>query len=433
MSTTAIDDAAAAPRSTPEQARRAARASVIGTTIEWYDFNIYGLAAALVLAPQFFPSVSTFAGTLYALATFSIGFVMRPLGGLLAGHLGDRHGRKNVLVVSLVLTGVGTLGIGLLPNYASIGIAAPILLVALRLVQGLGLGAEWGGAVLMSVEHAPAGRRGFFGSMPQLGNPAGIILSTVVFLLVTVTLGMEQFAAWGWRIPFVLGGVLIVVGFVLRRNLQETPEFVAAARHGVRRAPLVDLVRHDRRRLVLASLLSISGPTIGYLIYVYLVAYARDTFGIPAPTLLLIVACSCVLNLGTIWLGARWSDRFGQRRVYVVGTCSVAVVALPFFLLLQTGSVPLIALAYCVITVAGIQLGAQATLLTDLFPPSYRLSGASTAYQVGSILGGAAAPLVAAALIAATGSLLAVAAYVIGVYVVATVATLLLPDGARSS
>lgn len=411
----------------PDQARRSARASVIGTTIEWYDFNVYGLAAALVFGPQFFPATSQLASNLAALGTFSIGFFARPLGGILAGHFGDRHGRKNVLIISLVLMGIGTVGIGLLPNYEAIGVGAPILLVVLRLIQGLGLGAEWGSAVLMSAEHAPEGRRGLFGSMPQLGNPAGIFLSTVAFLLTTLLLGGEAFAAWGWRIPFLVGGLLIVVGFVLRRSLEETPEFVGAlSQRRVSRRPLADMLREAPGRLVLASLLSIAGPTVGYLLYVYLVGYTRDTLHIPSTTILVIVASTSLLNLIAIQVGARWSDRIGPKRVCLIGTCATAVVTGPFFLLLNTGSVPLVALAYCLISVAGIQLGGQATLLTSLFPTSYRLSGVSTAYQVGSILGGAASPLVAAALVGATGTIYVVAAYVFLILVVAIVATAML-------
>src|SRR5919108_550493 len=232
----------------PTEARRVAIASAIGTTIEWYDFFIYGTAAAVVFAPQFFPQVSRFAGTLAAFATFAIGFVARPLGGIVMGHFGDRLGRKSALVWCLMLMGVSTFAIGLLPNYARFGVWAPVLLVSCRFIQGFALGGEWGGAVLMSTEHAPQGRRGLFGSFVALGLPAGIILSNLVFLAVSALVPERSFAAWAWRIPFLASGVLVAVGLFVRVGLAESPVFAEILRAGsARRLPVLDVLRSDAR------------------------------------------------------------------------------------------------------------------------------------------------------------------------------------------
>ncbi|MGH9146660.1 MAG: MFS transporter, partial [Vicinamibacterales bacterium] len=249
--------------------RRVAIASAIGTTIEWYDFFIYGTAAAVVFGPQFFPRVSELAGTMAAFATFAIGFIARPLGGIVMGHFGDRHGRKSMLVWSLMLMGLSTFGIGLLPNYAQLGVWAPALLVTLRFIQGVALGGEWGGAVLMSVEHAPRQRRGFFGSFVALGVPGGIILSNLVFLVASIVVTPEQFAAWAWRIPFLASAALVMVGLYVRLGLSESPVFAEVQKAGgERRMPILDVMRHDARTVLLAagSYVGISG--LGYIVIV---------------------------------------------------------------------------------------------------------------------------------------------------------------------
>jgi MFS family permease len=271
-------------------ARKVAAATFIGTTIEWYDFFIYGAAAALVFGPQFFPTFSPVAGVLAAFGAFAAGFVARPLGGLLFGHFGDRLGRKRTLVASLLLMGLGTFAIALLPTYEQIGVAAPLLLVALRVMQGLGVGGEWGGAVLMAIEHAPASRRAFYSSFPQMGIPSGTILSNLVFLVVGVLLSPQQFAAWGWRVPFLLSALLVVIALVIRVRLEESPEFQAAKGRGdVRRLPALDVLRTSPIAVLCGMGVSLAPSAVGYLFSVYLLSYGTTEIGLSRQTMLLLI------------------------------------------------------------------------------------------------------------------------------------------------
>jgi MFS family permease len=391
-----------------------ALASAVGTTIEWYDFFIYGTAAAVVFGPQFFPQVSELAGTLAAFATFAIGFIARPLGGVVMGHFGDRLGRKFMLVWALMLMGVSTLGIGLLPTYAQIGGWAPVLLTTLRFVQGFALGGEWGGAVLMSVEHAPHGRRGLFGSVVAMGLPAGIVLSNVVFIIVTTVLSPNQFAAWGWRIPFIASVLLVAVGMFVRLRIAESPIFADVLRAGTaRRMPVVDVLRTDARTVFLAagSYVGISG--LGYILLVYFVTYATRRLGLTLPTaLMLIVMASVVGAPGTV-LFARWSDRIGRRRIMQWGLGALVLWSLIFFPLVDTGSIPLIALSLCgMMFLQGAYLGPQPAIFSELFPAALRYSGASLSLTLGTIFGGALAPFIATTLYGITNNSWLVTAYV---------------------
>src|SRR5688572_22477385 len=321
------------------EARRVAIASAIGTTIEWYDFFIYGTAAATVFGPQFFPQVSELAGRLAAFATFAIGFVARPLGGVVMGHYGDRLGRKSMLVWSLMLMGLSTFAIGLLPNYAQIGVWAPVLLITFRFVQGFALGGEWSGAVLMSVEHAPPQRRGFFGSFVALGLPAGIILSNLVFLLATLAFSPDQFAAWAWRIPFLASAALVVVGIFVRLRVGESPVFAQAlAAHAARRRPVVDVLAGHWRTVLLAAGSYLSISTLGYIAIVYFVSYATRELGVPLPTALGVLVVASVGVAGSIVVAARWSDRVGRLRIMRWGLGGLALWSLIFFPLIDTKS-----------------------------------------------------------------------------------------------
>ncbi len=396
------------------ESRRVALASAVGTTIEWYDFFIYGTAAAVVFGPQFFPQVSEFAGTLAAFATFAIGFIARPLGGVVMGHYGDRLGRKFMLVWALMLMGLATLGIGLLPPYAQIGVWAPVLLTTLRFVQGFALGGEWGGAVLMSVEHAPEGRRGLFGSVVAMGLPAGIVLSNVVFIIVTTVLTPEQFALWGWRIPFIASVVLVAVGMFVRLSVAESPVFADVLRTGAaRRMPVVDVLRTDARTVLLAagSYIGISG--LGYILLVYFVTYATRRLGLALPTaLMLIVLASIAGAPGTMWF-AHVSDRIGRRRIMQWGLGALTLWSLIFFPLVDTGSIPLIALSLCgMMFLQGAYLGPQPAVFSELFAPAIRYSGASLSLTLGTIFGGALAPFIATTLYGITGNSWLVTAYV---------------------
>jgi metabolite-proton symporter len=390
---------------TAADARRVALASAIGTTVEWYDFFIYGTAAAVVFGPQFFPQVSQLSGTLAAFATFAIGFIARPLGGIVMGHFGDRLGRKSMLVWSLLLMGLSTFAIGLLPNYAAIGVWAPVLLVACRFIQGFALGGEWGGAVLMSVEHAPQARRGLFGSFVALGLPTGIILSNLVFLIASVTVTPEQFAAWAWRIPFLASAVLVVVGLIVRLRIAESPIFVDILRtRALKRMPVVDVMRNDGRTVLLAAGSYASISCLGYIVIVYFVTYATRELGLPLSTTLGVLLAAAALTTPSIVVFARWSDRIGRRRFMRWGLAALVVWAAIFFPLLDTKSLPLIALAVCgMLVIQGAYLGPQPAVFSELFRTDTRYSGASLSLTLGTIVGGAPAPLIATALYGAAG------------------------------
>jgi metabolite-proton symporter len=388
-------------------------ASAIGTTIEWYDFFIYGTAAATVFGPRFFPQVSPAAGTLAAFATFGAGFIARPIGGIVMGHFGDRVGRKSMLVWSLMLMGFSTLGIGLLPDYEQIGLWAPALLLVCRLVQGFALGGEWGGAVLMSVEHAPAEQRGFYGSIVALGLPAGIILSNAVFLGASLLVDPAEFLAWGWRVPFLASAVLVGVGLFIRVGLTESPAFADIRRRDdVRRSPVLDVMRNNMRAVLLAAGSYVGISTLGYLVLVYYVSYATGVLGMPLPTVLtLLLVAACLFAVAVVAF-ARWSDRVGRRRVMLWGNAALVVWAALFFPLLDTGSVPVVALALCgMLIIQGAYIGTQPAVFAELFPAAVRYSGTSLGNTLATIAGGAPAPFIAAALYETTGSSLAIGVY----------------------
>ena len=395
-------------------ARRVAVASAVGTTIEWYDFFIYGTAAATVFGPRFFPQISPVAATLASFATFGVGFIARPIGGIVMGHFGDRVGRKSMLVWSLMLMGLSTLGIGLLPDYSQIGIWAPALLIVLRLVQGFALGGEWGGAVLMSVEHAPDGRRGFYGSVVALGLPLGIVLSNAVFLVSSVLVEPAAFLAWGWRVPFLASAVLIGVGLFIRLGLAESPVFAEVRRGGqTRRAPIVDVLRTSTRTVLLAAGSYTGISAIGYVGLVFYVSYATRVLGLSLPAVLAPLLVAAMLFGASVVVFARWSDRIGRRRIMLWGNAALVIWAAVFFPLLDTRSVPVIWVALCVMLVLqGAYIGTQPAVFAELFPPSIRYSGASLSNTLGTILGGAPAPFVAAALYDTFGSSNAVGVYI---------------------
>ena len=410
----AIEDSgvAAAPR-VRDDAFRVAIASAIGTTIEWYDFFIYGTAAATVFAPRFFPQVSPVAGTLAAFATFGAGFVARPVGGIVMGHFGDRVGRKSMLVWSLILMGVSTLGIGLLPDYEQIGLWAPALLLISRLVQGFALGGEWGGAVLMSIEHAPEERRGYYGSIVALGLPAGIVLSNAVFLGASLAADPTEFLAWGWRVPFLASAVLVGVGLFIRVGLAESPEFEDIFRRDrVRRMPVLDVMRGNLRAVLLAAGSYVGISALGYLVLVYYVSYATRVLRLPLSTVLtLLLVAACVFGVAVVAF-AHWSDRVGRRRVMLWGNAALVVWAALFFPLIDTGSVAFVALALCgMLVIQGAYIGTQPAVFAELFPPAVRYSGTSLANTLGTIVGGAPAPFIAAALYEATGTSLGIGVY----------------------
>ncbi|MDT7702692.1 MAG: transporter, family, shikimate and dehydroshikimate transport protein [Pseudonocardiales bacterium] len=396
----------ASPTSSARVTRRAATASLVGTTVEWYDFYLYATASALVLGPLFFTDADPSTGVLASFATYAAGFGARPIGALIAGHIGDRFGRRPILVWSLILMGIATAAIGMLPTYPQAGVLAPVLLVALRLVQGLAVGAEWGGAVLMSVEHSAGERRGLFGSFPQIGSPAGMLLASGIFALVRGTTDQAAFLSWGWRIPFLLSLVLVAVGLWIRLGLEDAPVYREVRRtQQVSRRPLVDVVRTHQRNLWLTIGLRMSQNALYVLCTTFALTYlVQGEVADPNAGLTAVIVASAI-GLVTTPLWAVLSDRVGRRPVYLAGAIGGAIFLIVFFLLLDTGSTPLIVLAMVIAVnlFHDAMYGPQGAWFTELFATGVRYSGASIGYQFGSVLSGGTAPLIAAALLLAGG------------------------------
>jgi MHS family shikimate/dehydroshikimate transporter-like MFS transporter len=399
-------DAAQPAAEDKQNLRKVVAASFIGTTIEWYDFFLYGTAAALVFGELFFPGSSPLIGTLSAFGTFAVGFAARPLGGIVFGHFGDRIGRKTMLVLSLLIMGIATFLIGCLPTHASIGILAPILLVVLRFAQGIGVGGEWGGAVLMSVEHAPKGKRGFYGSWPQMGVPAGLLLSTVAFITVQNATTEDQFMAWGWRIPFLISIVLVAVGLFVRLAVLESPAFKEVKDAGQQSdRPLVDVVKEHKRDVLTAMGMRIAENGTFYILTVFVLTYGEETLKLEKNTMLTGVIIAASIGLFTIPFYGWLSDRVGRRKLYMCGAVFSLLFAFPFFMLVDTKEPVLIWLAIVLGVNVGHDLmyGPQAAYFSELFGTRVRYTGASVGYQLASVFAGGFAPLVAVALLAAGG------------------------------
>jgi len=411
------------PAAAPVRPLRIAMASFIGTAVEWYDYFIYGTAAAIVFGPLFFPKFSATAGTMAAFATFSVGFLARPLGAMVMGHFGDRLGRKSMLVVSLLTIGVATTCIGLLPTYASVGVLAPALLVGLRFLQGIGVGGEWGGAVLLAVEHAPANRKGFYGSFPQMGVPGGLILANLVFLAVSSAVGRDAFLAWGWRVPFLASAIMVVIGLVIRFKVAESPDFERMKRAGEReRMPLVTVLAQHPGAVLLSAGAFIANNAIGYIVMAYLLSYGTTVLGLSRGLLLTCVLIGAVVWLGAIPWASSLSDRHGRARVLLAGSAGLTVFALVLFPLVDSRSPALIATALVVGGVfLGITYGPLAALLSELFPARVRYSGASLGYQIGAIVGGGLAPTVATGLYGRWHSSLPITVYLTGVCLISLI------------
>jgi metabolite-proton symporter len=411
-----------------QSVRKVAMASFIGTTIEWYDFFLYGTAAALVFDQLFFPDAEPLVGTLLAFSTYAVGFAARPLGGIVFGHFGDRIGRKSMLVMSLLIMGVATFLIGCLPTHSSIGVLAPILLVVLRFAQGIGVGGEWGGAVLMSVEHAPPGRRGFFGSWPQMGVPAGLLLSTSAFAIVQAVTSEAAFMSWGWRVPFLASAALVAVGLFIRLRIMESPAFQRVKETKTEAPkPIVDVVRKYPREVLVAMGMRVAENGAFYILTVFVLAYGEDELGLSKNTMLTGVIIAAAIGLFTVPLFGALSDRVGRRPLYLAGAVVTTLWAFPLFGLLNTESPILIWLAIVVGVNLGHDLmyGPQAAFFAELFGTRVRYSGASLGYQLASVFAGGFAPLIATALLAAgDGSPTLVAIYVSAMGLISVVATL---------
>jgi metabolite-proton symporter len=408
-------------------------ASLVGTTIEWYDFFIFGTAAALVFNEVFFPAFDPLTGTLASFASFSVGFIARPFGGAVFAHYGDKVGRKPMLVWSLLLMGFATVLMGVLPGYATIGVWAPILLVVLRFAQGFGVGGEWGGAALMAVEHAPANRRGFYGSWPQVGVPAGLVLGTASFALLSANLTDEQFLAWGWRVPFLASALLILVGLWIRLTVSESPIFRETLEtRSAARLPVLDALRTYPKEIALAAGSFLATHSTFYVGSVWLISYATTQLGYERTTILNANAALSLSDIPMILAFGLLSDHIGRRKLFLGGMAVLALFAVPYFALVSTGNIWLFLLGGLVVQACRSSVyGPQSAYFAEQFSTRMRYSGSSLAYQFAAILGGMT-PLACTALVAWTGSVYAVAAFVIVVALVSFTCSYLMTETLRS-
>lgn len=417
--TAAIAQPGASATSTRAEERRVLGATLVGTAIEWYDFFIYAQAAGLILAPLFFaPLAKANAGLaeILSFATIGISFLFRPLGAIVAGYLGDRFGRKLVLVLTLMLMGGSTVLIGFLPTYAQIGLWAPMALILLRVIQGFSAGGEWGGAALLAVEHAPKHRRCWFGSFPQVGVPIGLILATGVILLVTLVIGKEGYMDWGWRVPFLLSVVLIWLGVIIRRHVEESPVFTEMqTRRKEASAPLGELLRAHPRKVLQAALIFVANNAAGYLLIAFVISYGQKSLGFSAPEVLWSSVVAAASWLVFTLLGGWMGDHVGRVRTFQWGYALLALWAIPMWFVFGLGSIWWFLLGLVVLALPlGLTYGPQAALYAEMFPTRVRYSGVAIGYAIGAILGGAFMPTIAQWIVSSTGT-----PWYIGLYLVA--------------
>lgn len=413
---------------------RVALASAVGTAIDWYDYLVFGAAAVLVFNRLFFPALDPLAGTLAGFSTVAVAFLARPIGAVVFGHFGDRFGRKRMLVLSVVTMGAGTFAVGLLPTYQSIGIWAPILLLVLRLAQGFAVGGEWGGAVVISMEHAPPHRRAFFASLPQAGVPAGAFLSSGAFLLVTL-LPEDDLLAWGWRIPFLCSASLVAVGLYIRLRLTESPEFLdLRERGGVARAPALSLLRAHKRALLVGMFCAMAANTVFYLSSQFLLHYGPAGLDLDRRLVLFALLTAAAVETFTLPLFALLVDRIGTRR-FLLGACAgVAAGALPVFLLFESRHPAGVFLAFLLAlpVLHGLSYGPVSRFTAELFPVPVRYTGSSVAYHLGGAVTSAPVPIVATLLLTTVGSSVAVAGYLLAAALVCGLAIYLAPRAQRA-
>ncbi|MDR4533105.1 MFS transporter [Glutamicibacter sp. PS] len=412
-----------------QEERRVLAGTLVGTTIEWYDFFIFAQLTATLLTPLFLEPLGQSnpgVAQILSFAMIGISFFFRPLGAVVAGHLGDKFGRKRILVLTLILMGVATTLVGLLPTYAQIGVAAPIMLVFLRILQGFSAGGEWGGAALMSVEHAPDHRRGFFGAFPQIGVPIGMILATGLLFILRISMTPEQFMSWGWRIPFLLSVVLIVVGYMIRRAVEESPVFKQLAqRKASEHTPLRDLFRTNAKQVIQAALVFISNNAVGYIVIAFFISYTTKVLQMPLAPVLLATTIGSVGWLIFTLLGGWLSDKLGRRNTFLIGYGIVFVWIIPTFMLTDTGSLFLYGLSIFILTMGlGLSYGPQSAMYAEMFPAHIRFSGISIGYAIGAILGGAFASTVAQILLEATGMSISIAIYLMVLTVISVAAVI---------
>jgi MFS transporter, MHS family, shikimate and dehydroshikimate transport protein len=417
VSTTDVEDTALSP---------IVWASVLGTVIEWYDFLIYGTAAALVFNKLFFPTLDPLAGTLAAFGSYAVGFGARPLGGAIFGHFGDKLGRKAMLTITMLVMGVGTFLIGCLPTYSQIGILAPAILIFLRLLQGVGVGGEWGGAVLMVIEHAPQDKRGLYGSLVQVGFPAGVAGSSATFLLLAL-MPEADFLSWGWRIPFLFSAVLVAVGLFVRLKLAETPIFARLkAQEAIIRDPLVQLFKKQRKPLLISIGLKVSEVAWVYVMTVFSIYYATGALGLSKTLILNAILAAALLELVTIPLFGWMSDRIGRRTMYIGGAILSAFCAFAIFALLDTKNpvIIVVSIAIVVSLTHAVMFAPQAAFLPELFGTGTRYSGASLGCQLAAAISGGLAPIIATGLLGWSGKTWPISLYLVGLALITLVSAL---------
>lgn len=412
-----------------------------GATIEWYDFFVYGTAAALIFPKVFFPSdLPPLIAQLAAFSTFAVGFVARPFGGMVFGHFGDLLGRKRALLTALLTMGLATTAIGLLPTYAAVGVLSPVLLVLLRFVQGIAVGGQWGGAALMAIESAPPGKGGFYGSFVQMGVPLGVVLANLVFYVVVAALPRAALEAWGWRIPFLLSVALVFIGVYIQRRLEESVEFARAAEaHGdppssKKPSPLLQALAEHPRKILLAGGAFIASNTCFYVAITYAVSYGDSVLHLPRSVMLACVVVASVFMVPALLVFGSLSDRWGRKNLFMAGAALTGLWSFAFFPLLQTLSHPAIAVALTVeLLCLSVMYGPQAALFAELFPVEVRYSGASLGYQLGAVIGGGFAPIVATALYARYASTWPIAVFLFLVCCVSLLCTYFLTRDVRAS
>ncbi|MGK4219478.1 MFS transporter [Kocuria marina] len=420
------------PRSRAEE-RRVLAGTLVGTSIEWYDFFIYASAAALVLGPLYFqPAGAENPGVtqLIALSSIGISFLFRPLGAIVAGHLGDKLGRKKMLVFTLILMGGATALMGLLPTYAQIGVWAPILLISLRILQGFSAGGEWGGAALMAVEHAPTHRRGLFGAYPQIGVPVGMLMASGVLAVLTALTTPEQFLAWGWRLPFLFSVALIVVGYFIRTTVDESPVFQELLeRRRESSTPLRQLFRTHPKQVFQCALIFMGNSAAGYLLIAFIASYATKGLGMNQSAVLAVTAVAAAAWVATTLAGGVLSDRIGRVRTFQIGYAALILWMVPLFLLIDTANIWLLGVGTVIMTIGlGLAYGPMSAMYAEMFPVEVRYSGVSIGYALGAILGGAFAATVAQALINLTGWSPSVGLYIIALSLISIITVSLVSE-----
>jgi metabolite-proton symporter len=412
------------------QLRRAVIASTVGTTIEWYDFFLYSTVTGLVFAKLFFPHSDPWVGTLEAFAVYAVGFVARPVGAAIFGHYGDRIGRKSTLIATLLLMGLATFAVALVPTYNSIGIWGAVLLTILRFIQGVGVGGEWGGSVLMSMEWAPSSRsRGLIASWPQFGVPAGLFLANLAVLAFSQMSG-DQFLAWGWRVPFILSLLLVVVGLYIRLGILETPIFTKIiSERRVERTPVLEAIKHYWREIILSAVLRLAEQAPFYIFTAFVFSYGTKSLGKSQDFLITAVLVASVVSFVSIPVFGHLSDRIGRKAMYMIGAAVMGVFGFAYFAMLNTGSAVVIFLAIVISLIPhDMMYGPQAALIAENFTGRLRYSGCSLGYQLASVIAGGPAPLIATWLFGTYQTSYAIAAYIAGCAILTLIATALMTD-----